>query len=363
MRIALVISGGLHPSGREQVIPSLLGLVERLARNHEVHAFAVRHLREPAVYRLRGATVHDLGRPGSFGKKWFALSRSLAANGPFDVIHGMWVDPCGLLAALAGRRFGVPVVVTCDSGEFVSLPEIDYGLQRTLKGRAVTFVATRLATAVHVTSAAMARQATDRGVRAVRIPFGVAIERSQEPRLRADGPPWRLLQVATLSRVKDQGTLLKAVSQVRRTHDVHLDLIGEDTLGGQLQQEVARLGLSDVITVHGFLPHADLVRFHRAAHLYVQSSLHEAAGVAVLEAAAAGVPVVGTRVGFVADWDGAAALAVPAGEPAQLAGAIVQLLENPQRRYAIAHVAREWAERHDADYTAREMADLYSSLR
>jgi glycosyltransferase involved in cell wall biosynthesis len=242
------------------------------------------------------------------------------------------------------------------------LPDIGYGLQRTLRGRVVTWLATQLASVVHVTSVSMERQATGRGIRVIRIPFGVAIERSQEPRLRSDGPPWRLLQVATLSRVKDQRTLLHAVAQVRRTLDVHLDVIGEDTLQGTLQQEAAALGLRDAVSFHGFVPHVDLARFHRAAHLYVQSSLHEAAGVAVLEAAAAGVPVVGTRVGFVADWDGAAAIAVPPGNAQQLAAAVVDLLKNPQRRFALSHIAREWAERHNADYTARAMADLYSSL-
>ena len=363
MRIALVVTGGLHPSGREQVIPALLAFVGRLAREHQVHAFAVQHLTEAVSYPLAGATVHDLGRPAGFFRQWRTLSNSLCQHGPFDVIHGLWPDPCGLLAALAGRRFGVPTVVTCDTGEFVSLPEIGYGLQRTLKGRGLTFLATRLATVVHVTSGFMETLAKHRGIRASRVPFGVAIERPQDPRLRHERPPWRLLQVGALNRVKDQRTLLHAVSLVRRTLDVRADLIGEDTLGGQLQREAASLRLSDVVTFHGFVPHDELGRFYRAAHLYVQSSLHEAAGVAVLEAEAAGVPVVGTRVGFVADWDGIAAVAVPPGDSARLAEAIVDLLQNPQRRHAIAHIAREWAERHDADHTAAAMTELYRSLK
>ena len=156
--------------------------------------------------------------------------------------------------------------------------------------------------------------------------------------------------------------MLRALALARHTLDVRLDLVGEDTLGGRLQHEAASLGVSDAVAFHGFVPHAELARFHRSAHLYVQSSLHEAAGVAVFEAAAANVPVVGTRVGFVSDLDGAAAVAVPPGDPARLAEAIVHLLQNPQRRHAIAHVAREWAERHDADNTARVMTHLYRSL-
>ena len=63
MRLAMVVTGGLHPSGREQVVPSLLALLARLARRHEVHAFALRHLARPQTYDLHGFTVHDLGRP------------------------------------------------------------------------------------------------------------------------------------------------------------------------------------------------------------------------------------------------------------------------------------------------------------
>ena len=362
MRIALVVTGGLHPSGREQVIPVFLTLIERLAREHEVHAFVVRHLPDPTSYSLRGAEVHDLGRPEGLLRQWHALVGSLRASGPFDVIHGIWADPAGLLAAGVGRRLGVPSVVTCDSGEFVSLPEVGYGLQRTLRGGVLVFVATRLATVVHVTSDYMESLAARNGARTVKIPLGIASERSQGARRRDDGPPWRLLQVATLNRVKDQHTLLRAVALARRTLDVRLDLVGEDTLGGQLQLEATSLGLREAVAFHGFVSHAELAPFHRAAHLYVQSSLHEGGGIAVLEAAAAQVPVVGSRVGFVSDWDGAAAVAVPPGDPAQLAAAIVQLLENPQRRHAIAHVAREWVERHDADHTAAAMTELYRSL-
>ena len=104
-------------------------------------------------------------------------------------------------------------------------------------------------------------------------------------------------------------------------------------------------------------------RFHRARSSLRAVFAARGGGVAVLEAAAANVPVVGTRVGFVSDWDGAAAVAVPPGDPSRLAAAIVQLLENPQRRHAIAHVAREWVERYDADHTAAAMTELYRSLR
>src|SRR5476649_545704 len=62
MRIGLVVSGGFDRSGRERVTPSLLWLVERLARRHDVHVFVLHYYPEPRSYSLLGATVHDIGR-------------------------------------------------------------------------------------------------------------------------------------------------------------------------------------------------------------------------------------------------------------------------------------------------------------
>jgi glycosyltransferase involved in cell wall biosynthesis len=357
-----VVTGGLHPSGREQIVPAVLTLIEHLAREHEVHAIAVRHLAAPATYSLRGATIHDLGRPEGRLRQWTALSGRLRRIGTFDVIHGYWVDPSGLLAAVAGWRFAAASVVTADSGEFVSLPAIDYGLQRSPRIRAVVSIATRLATRVHVATAFMQSLAAARGIQATRIPFGVDVSRIPFREDRPEGPPWRLLQVASLNRVKDQRTLLRALSVVRRTHDAHLDLVGEDTLDGAVQREAAALGLSGSVTFHGFIPNDVLDPFHRAAHVYAQSSLHEACGVSVLESAASGLPIVGTRVGVVSDWAGHAAVGGPPGDHEALAAAIIDMLNDRERRRGLARAARAWVEAHDANYTAREMTALYRSI-
>lgn len=359
MRIALLATGGLHPSGREEIIPALLALVERLARRHDVHAFVLRHLRSPRTYPLAGATVHDLGSPRGLVRQWRAALRSLRAHGPFDLVHGYWADPAGLLAACAGRRLGIPSVVTCDSGEFVSLPEIAYGLQRSLRGRVIVAASCRLATCVHVTSRHMETLARAHGVRAARAALGIDVDRFAAPGPRHDGPPWRLLQVAHLNAVKDQATLLRAVAIARRACDVRLDLVGEDTLQGRLARVAADLGIVGAVAFHGFVVHADLARFYHAAHVYVQSSLHEAAGISVLEAAASGLPIIGTRTGLLGDWDSEAARAVPPGDAGALARAIVDLLENAAERKRLAEAARRVALRYRLERTTRRVEAMY----
>ena len=137
MRIGLVVTGGVDRSGRERVMPSMLWLIERLARRHDVHVFVLHYYRDPCDYPLLGATIHDLGRvDGPRGLRQLLVRRRLAAaiqavaaSGRFDVLHAYFGMP-GVVATAVGRRLSLPVVVTIDSGELVAFDDIEYGLQR-----------------------------------------------------------------------------------------------------------------------------------------------------------------------------------------------------------------------------------------
>jgi glycosyltransferase involved in cell wall biosynthesis len=371
MKIAVVVPGGLHPSGEQQVVPSWLALFERLAASHEIHAFPLRHLREPTTYTLRGFTVHDLGRPSlPLGlTRWAqerALSFALDKHGRFDLIHGFYADPAGQLAARAGRRLDIPSLVTCDSGEFVSIPRIKYGSQRTSSGRKAVSEACALATKVHVCTSYMSALAATHSVAATVIPLTSVTSQAatiewQAQRRTSD--TFRIVQVASLSRVKNQRLLIEALPIVREKVDAHLDLVGEDTLGGELQKHAAAIGMAGHVTFHGFLTQERVLKVLSCADLYVQSSLHEAAGVSVLEAAAAGVPALGTLAGYVADWSPTKAMALGDAIPESLADAILSLHADPDRRRSMAALARTFAIAHDAAWSAAQFDRLYRSLR
>jgi glycosyltransferase involved in cell wall biosynthesis len=171
------------------------------------------------------------------------------------------------------------------------------------------------------------------------------------------------LNVAGLNPVKDHCTLVDAFRiVVDRVGDVHLDLAGEDTMRGSAREAVARLGLDNHVTFHGVLASDEVAALYRQAHLFVLSSRHEAAGVVALEAAASCVPIVGTAVGYVADWTPLRARAVPTADPGALANAIVDLLNDAAGRKRLASSAHEWAVAHDADWSAAEFTRLYASL-
>src|SRR5262249_40987388 len=142
------------------------------------------------------------------------LRRAVAAHGPFDLLHAYWGMP-GVVATGAGRALRIPVVVTLDSGELVAIDDIRYGLQRRWLARRAVAEVLRHAARVTVCTAFMAalpalgRRAVDIipiGVDPARFPVGAAI----------DGPPWRLLRVASLNPVKDYPMLLRAMTAIVR---------------------------------------------------------------------------------------------------------------------------------------------------
>jgi len=94
----------------------------------------------------------------------------------------------------------------------------------------------------------------------------------------------------------------------------------------------------------------------------VVSSRHETGPVAVLEAAVAGVPTIGTQVGHIAEWAPQAAMAVPVADPAALASAISELLQDESRRLEIGREAQRRAVAQDAAYTAERFRELYARL-
>lgn len=362
MRIALVVTGGFDASGRQFVIPTLLSFVERLARRHDVFVSVLRYLPQPSTYRLAGATIRDLGRPTGIGQQYRRLMAALKQDGPFDVLHAYWGLPAGLVTAVAGRRLGLPSVVTFDSGEFAALPDIGYGSQLRLRQRLAIRATARLATALTVCSEYQARLAGAHGWSTSTIPLGVDSSRFV-PAHRPEGPPWRLLHVASLNPVKDHETLLYAFQLLlQKGVDAHLDIAGEDTLAGAASALAGRLGVRERVCFLGFQSSDALVPIYQRSHLFVLSSRHEAAGAVVLEAAACGVPVVGTAVGYIADWAPERAVAVPTQDPTALATAIRELLMQRETRERLATAARQWTLSHDADWTSHQIEHVYEKL-
>jgi glycosyltransferase involved in cell wall biosynthesis len=207
--------------------------------------------------------------------------------------------------------------------------------------------------------------ASETGVAASRIPLGADLTHwvSEPPRTRVPGARARIVSVASLTPVKDHATLLRAAAlMVGHGRDVIVDLVGLDTSKGAVPGIVRELGIEDHVHLHGFLTQTEARSVVRQADVMVVASLHEAGPVAMLEAAAVGVPIVGTPVGHVPEWAPQAAVVVPFADPGALKDALAGLLDDERRRLSLASAAQQRALAEDADWTAARFLELYGAL-
>ena len=285
MKVAVVVTGGLHPSGTEEVIPLLLTLVERLSQWHEVHAFSVRHLPSTSVVSAVGRhRARPRAAGGSVGAVAGPRAASMRRHGPFDI------DPRLLDRSGRAPRFDCRPPLRHSKHRHLRaaasschLPAIDYGSaahRRKAEPPCRSRAAWRPACTSRPTTCSAGRACAGsrfgHGVRSASTSTPAIVDRPSRTALA-----FRCRSPASAA-VKDQTTLLRAVARRQATRSTsRLDLVGEDTLGGRVQQRgggsrAERRGHVSWVReqVRTF------ERFHEAAHLYVQSSLHEAAGVA-----------------------------------------------------------------------------------
>ena len=364
MKVAILVPGGLDRSGEQRVIPALLWLIERLAREVEVHAFAFTPAETNERYELRGAHVHAVGR-GLRPVRAAAAILAEHARGRFDVLHAFWASRPGTVAVPLGQMLRIPVIVHLAGGETVALPEIGYGSLCTRRGRMVIRSVLRGATVVTAPSRPIVEAAARLGREAVRLPLGVArdVWPPCPPRARDTTRPARLIHVASLNHVKDPFTLLSALSRLAAGGvSFTLDIVGEDTLHGLVEARAQNLGIADRVRFVGFRTQSQLRPLLLGADVMVMASRHEAGPIAALEAALSGVPVAGTAVGHLAEWAPDAAAVAPPGDAEALARAIDGLLKDEPRRLALARAAHVHAVSEDADYTAARVLELYRNL-
>ena len=179
--------------------------------------------------------------------------------------------------------------------------------------------------------------------------------------LPADGPVVGI--VGRLSPVKDHATFLRAAVRISvASPDTTFVVAGDGPDRAALQLE-ARALLGDRIRFLGWVN--DIPTLYAACDVVALTSRTEGTPVALIEAAAAGIPVVATDVGGVAEVvrDGSTGCTVPAGDDVAVAAAILSLLQDPARardmgEAGAAHVRSRFSRERMAD----DLGALYTEL-
>ncbi len=169
-----------------------------------------------------------------------------------------------------------------------------------------------------------------------------------------------VLQVAALAPHKSQVDFLRAASLVHgRSARIRFWLAGEGPLREALEAAHRKLGLGETVRLLGHRD--DVLDLYRAADLFCLSSYLEGLGTSILDAMAAGLPIVATRVGGIPEVvsDGETGILVPPRDPGALADAIMALAGDPGRRRAMGAKGRVRVRDFSADRTEEGTRRVY----
>lgn len=178
-----------------------------------------------------------------------------------------------------------------------------------------------------------------------------------------EGRGTRLLFVGRLAAVKGLPILLESLAALSSEYpDIVLTLIGDGPDRAAIEEQAVRLGLNQNVDLRGYRSQAEVREEMQQADIFVLPSFAEGVPVVLVEALAAAIPVVATRIAGVGELveDGVSGYLVPPGDPGSLAECIRRLLEDPALRSRFGAAGRARVEK-EFD-VRRETARLHSIL-
>lgn len=364
LRVVWIVPG-FSSSKDDWCIPALLDLAQAVARRCDLKIIAMRYPYRRDHYSIAGATVYSIGGmhrgPRYTPGIWRDTARAVKEI-PCDLLHAFWAYEPGLIAAWFSPR--MPVVISLAGGELVSMPEIGYGLMGRMRTRVLIRWALRRARVVTAGSPYLVGHAQALlSLPAVRhMPLGVNLRRWQISSHR--DAPLTMLNVGALELVKGQGILLRALPCVlREMPSARCLIVGRGRERAMLEASAQALGISGRVEFAGEVPHMKMPAIYAAAALFVQSSWHEAQGMALLEAAACGLPLAGTTVGAITNFIPDSAAGVPVGDVHQLAAAMLRILEHSEDAEELGRRARAKVEQiYDIETVAESFLQLYETM-
>lgn len=195
-------------------------------------------------------------------------------------------------------------------------------------------------------------------------PFLDAAPFATTPRSSAGTPTLLAVAMMRADVKRESYRLLAAALALLLDLPWRIEIVGDGEARGEIAAMFASFG--DRVRMHGAVPLAGLPPIYASADLYVWPALNEAYGMAVLEAQAAGLPVVAGREGGVPDVvvDGSTGLLAEPRSATAFATAVRSLLHDPARRRAMGAAAREYVlAHHDLPAARSRLATGLASLR
>ncbi|HEV2371256.1 MAG TPA: glycosyltransferase family 4 protein [Streptosporangiaceae bacterium] len=297
------------------------------------------------VYEYAAMRTGAFPEPLTFS--WRARRALLARRGDFDLVHDNQVLAYGLLAL---PQAGLPLVTSIHHpisvDRRIELANAT-GTARYAKWRWYSFVrmqarvARRCGTVLTASQSSRADICRDFGVAPDNvhvIPLGV------DTRLFHPRPtprvPGRIVAIASAdSPIKGVSTLLGALAKLATERDAHLVMVAKPAAGGPTERLVGELSLGDRVRFVSGISDQELAELTASAEVAVVPSLYEGFSLPAVEHMASATPLVASRTGALPEVTGDAAVLVEPGDAEELAAALRDLFDSPQRRASLSQAA------------------------
>lgn len=363
-RRVLWLAKGLGPGGMERLLVTHAELGDRDRFDYSAAYLVERpHSVVPALEAL-GVPCRKLGDGRGADPRWVGRLRSLIRRERIDVVHAH--SP--LMAALARPALRAmsqrPALVYTEHNSWDC-----YGVTTRL-ANAITYPLDDAQLAVSAAAASSPPGPLARGVEVLThgIDLGAVAEHarnrgSTRAALGFADVDVVVLTVAHLRHEKGYDVLLDAAARAAgQSERLRFLCVGHGPLADELAARRDALGLQDRVTFLGFRD--DVADLLSAADIVCFASRNEGLPVALMEAYAAGRPVVGTRVGGLPDVieDGVSGRLVDPEAPDALAAALVELATDPALRAAMGRRSAELASRFDATAAVRRIEAIYDTV-
>ncbi|OGZ48407.1 MAG: hypothetical protein A3C84_04875 [Candidatus Ryanbacteria bacterium RIFCSPHIGHO2_02_FULL_48_12] len=327
--------------------------------------------RYPARERIGNVEVRRLGLGVPFVDKLLApmlgmhAARQIMREHEVRMFWGVMVSYMTLVPPLLKRLRldkGIPFLLTLQEGDS---EEYLRHARAGLIGFSWRF-ALRHATRVHAISMYLMHLAKYFGYLGpvVVIPNGVATDVFM-PHERT-GPSYVVITTSRLVKKNGIDVLIHAIAEVEKRYpDVICRIVGDGVLRRDLEALVHSLGLSGKVLFRGALPFSLIHKELATADVFVRPSRSEGLGTSFLEAMAAGLPVVATKVGGIEDFlsDGITGLFANTEDPHDVAEKIMMLFADHALYASLAAAARtRFVESYSWDHVASQMEALMKEL-
>ncbi|WP_048048280.1 glycosyltransferase family 4 protein [Methanosarcina mazei] len=196
----------------------------------------------------------------------------------------------------------------------------------------------------------------------VYIPNGINYEKYEPLPQKQNIKNPSILTVGRLVKLKGMDLLIKALPNIKELiPNIHLYIAGEGVQCEKLKSLAVRLNVQENITFLGFVSEDKIIKMLSSVDIFVTSSRSETFGIVVLEALAAGTPVIASNVGGIPQLlnNGEYGLLVEPENPEDLSSAVIKLIKDPVLMGELSKKGRLRAQEYSWNEITKKTIELY----